>query len=204
VSLDIPARSITVLTGPSGAGKTTIVDLLVGFHQPTKGRILVDGTPLSEVNLKDWRTNIGYVPQELTLLHGSIFQNVTMGDPSISDEDVRAALKIAGLLDFVDALPDGVATDVGQMGTKLSGGQRQRISLARALVLRPRLLILDEVTSALDHDTEQAICNSVAALSRQFTVVAITHRPAWLSIADRVYRVSDGQVSEAPSLLPAE
>jgi len=204
VSLDIPARSITVLTGPSGAGKTTIVDLLVGFHQPTKGRILVDGTTLSEVNLKDWRSNIGYVPQELTLLHGSIFQNVTMGDPSISGEDVRAALKIAGLLDFVDALPNGVSTDVGQMGSKLSGGQRQRISLARALVLRPRLLILDEVTSALDHDTEQAICNSVAALSRQFTVVAITHRPAWLSIADRVYRVSDGQVSEVSSLLPAE
>jgi ATP-binding cassette subfamily C protein len=204
VSLDIPARSITVLTGPSGAGKTTIVDLLVGFHQPTKGRILIDGIPLSEVNLKDWRTNIGYVPQELTLLHGSIHQNVTMGDPSVSGDDVRAALQIAGLLDFVDGLPNGVATDVGQMGTKLSGGQRQRISLARALVRKPRLLILDEVTSALDHDTEQAICTSVAALSRQFTVVAITHRPAWLSIAGTVYRVSDGQVSEAPSLLPAE
>jgi ATP-binding cassette, subfamily C, bacterial len=204
VSLEIPARSITVLTGPSGAGKTTIVDLLVGFHQPTTGQILVDGIPLTEVNLKDWRKNIGYVPQELTLLHGSIYQNVTMGDPTISGDQVRAALKTAGLLDFVDALPNGVATEVGQMGTKLSGGQRQRISLARALVLRPRLLILDEVTSALDHDTEQAICDSVAALSRQFTVVAITHRPAWLSIADRVYRVSDGQVSEAPSLLPAE
>jgi ATP-binding cassette, subfamily C, bacterial len=204
VSLEIPARGITVLTGPSGAGKTTIVDLLVGFHQPTKGRILIDGVSLTEVNLKDWRTNIGYVPQELTLLHGSIHQNVTMGDPSISDDDVRWALKAAGLLDFVDALPNGVAADVGQMGTKLSGGQRQRISLARALVLKPRLLVLDEVTSALDHDTEQAICNSVAALSRHYTVVAITHRPAWLSIASRVYRVSDGQVSESKILQPAK
>jgi ATP-binding cassette subfamily C protein len=205
VSLEIPTPGITVLSGPSGAGKTTIVDLLVGFHQPTKGEILLDGIPLSHVKLKDWRRGIGYVPQELTLLHGSISENVTMGDASIPQEAVTRALAQAGALAFVTDLPQGVDTDVGQMGTKLSGGERQRISLARALVLKPRLLILDEVTSALDQDTEAAICTSVRELSRHYTVVAITHRPAWINVADRVYRIRGGKVASiGPQLLEAE
>lgn len=201
VSLEISARGITVLSGPSGAGKTTIVDLLVGFHQPTKGQILVDGIPLSQIRLQDWRRGIGYVPQELTLLHGSITENVTMGDSSISQDAVTQALAQAGALAFVSNLPQGLETDVGQMGSKLSGGERQRISLARALVLKPRLLILDEVTSALDENTEAAICASVRELSRYYTVVAITHRPAWTNIADRLYRVRGGKVARIGSQL---
>jgi ATP-binding cassette subfamily C protein len=194
VSLEIPARAVTVLTGRSGAGKTTIVDLLVGLHQPQQGRILVDGVPLAELSLKSWRKGIGYVPQELTLLQGSIYENICMGDKQLSRDDAARALKEAGAFDFVMSLPQQLDTDVGQMGMKLSGGQRQRISLARALVLKPRLLILDEVTSALDEETESAICRNITDLSHTYTVVAITHRPAWIRIASRVYRVHDGKV----------
>src|SRR5262245_31653862 len=194
VTMEIPARAVTVLTGPSGAGKTTIVDLLVGLHQPQQGRILVDGVPLSELSLRSWRKGIGYVPQELTLLQGSIYDNLCMGDKGLSRDDAVRALTEAGALDFVMSLPQQLDTDVGQMGMKLSGGQRQRISLARALVWKPRLLILDEVTSALDEETEAAICRNITDLSRMYTVVAITHRPAWIRIASRVYRVHGGMV----------
>jgi ATP-binding cassette subfamily C protein len=194
-TLDIPAHGITVLIGPSGAGKTTLVDLLIGLHKPEDGRILVDGVPLEEISLSAWRGKIGYVPQELMLLHGSVRENIVLGDESISDADIREALAQAGILDFIDGLPGGLSCDVGQMGSKLSGGQRQRISLARALVRRPSLLILDEVTSALDHETEQRICQNITGLSGRYTIVAITHRPAWLAIADRVYRIDSGRVT---------
>ena len=201
VSLEIPARAVTVLTGRSGAGKTTIVDLLVGLHQPQEGRILVDGVPLAELSLKSWRKGIGYVPQELTLLQGSIYENLCMGDKQLSRDDAVRALREAGAYDFVMSLPQQLDTDVGQMGMKLSGGQRQRISLARALVLRPRLLILDEVTSALDEETEAAICRNITDLSQMYTVVAITHRPAWIRIATRVYRVHGGAVDHVEPTL---
>jgi ATP-binding cassette subfamily C protein len=194
-TLDIPAHGITVLIGPSGAGKTTLVDLLIGLHKPETGSVLVDGVPLHEISLSAWRGMIGYVPQELMLLHGSVRENIVLGDEAISDADIRDALEQAGILDFIDGLPGGLACDVGQMGSKLSGGQRQRISLARALVRRPSLLILDEVTSALDHETEQRICQNITGLSGRYTIVAITHRPAWLAIADRVYRIDSGRVT---------
>lgn len=196
-SFDIPAGRITVLQGPSGSGKTTIIDLLIGLHRPSSGSILVDGVPLDDISLKAWRSMIGYVPQELSLLHGSIRENVALGDAEIGDDDIRAALSKAGAWGFVSTLPDGLDTDVGEMGAKLSGGQRQRIALARALALKPRLLILDEVTSALDPDTEEQICREVAALRGEYTIVAITHRPAWGAIADRLYKVEGGCVFAA-------
>ena len=155
VNMWIPAGEVTVLQGPSGAGKTTLVDLLTGLHQPDTGRVLVDGVPLSEIDLKAWRRMIGYVPQELSLLHNSILANVTLGDPALGEADVWAALEQAGARDFVAALPEGLASVVGERGMKMSGGQRQRIALARALVTRPSLLVLDEVTSALDPETER-------------------------------------------------
>lgn len=194
-TLDIPAHGITVLVGPSGAGKTTLVDLVIGLHKPESGRITIDGAPLEEVSLSAWRGMIGYVPQELMLLHGSVRENIVLGDATISDADIREALSQAGVLDFIDGLPGGLSCDVGQMGSKLSGGQRQRISLARALVRKPSLLILDEVTSALDHDTERRICENITSLAGRYTIVSITHRPAWLAIADRVYRIDGGQVT---------
>jgi ATP-binding cassette, subfamily C, bacterial len=199
VSLECPVGGITVLIGPSGAGKTTIVDLIIGFYLPMSGRVLVDNIPMSEVQLSKWRQKIGYVPQELTLLRGSVFDNITLGDQSISVPDVTEALRWAGALGFVEALPNGVHTDIGTMGAKLSGGQRQRISLARALVLKPKLLLLDEVTSALDDATEAEICENITQLANNFTIIAITHRPAWTRIAKRLYRVLDGHVELVPS-----
>lgn len=199
VNLDCPARGITVLIGPSGAGKTTIVDLIIGFYPPAKGRILIDSTSIADIKLSKWRQKIGYVPQELTLLKGTVLDNIALGDPTVSADDVTEALRLAGALGFVEKLPRGIHADIGTMGARLSGGQRQRISLARALVLKPRLLLLDEVTSALDDATEAEICENIIQLSGKFTIVAITHRPAWTRIAQRLYRVLDGRVELVPT-----
>jgi ATP-binding cassette subfamily C protein len=194
-SFEIPAGQITVLQGASGSGKTTLIDLLTGLHRPTRGRITVDGVPLEELSIRAWRRMIGYVPQELSLLHGTIRENVALGDAAIGDDAIRTALVRAGAEVLISGPAHGLDSDVGEMGTRLSGGQRQRIALARALVLQPKLLILDEVTSALDPGTEDQICREVAALRGDFTIVAITHRPAWTAIADRLYKVEGGRVT---------
>lgn len=194
VDVEIPAGGITVLLGPSGAGKTTIVDILTGLLTPKSGVVSIDDVPLADIDIRVWRSCIGYVPQELTLLHGTVYDNVTLGDDSISREDVWQALTSAGAKEFIGELPDGLDTDVGNMGAKLSGGQRQRLSLARALVRNPKMLILDEVTSALDEQTESEICRNITQLQGTYTIVAITHRPAWKDIATRLYRVSSGTV----------
>jgi ATP-binding cassette subfamily C protein len=197
VSMVVPARGVTVLTGPSGSGKTTIADIILGLYQPDRGRVLLDSVPLAEIDVRSWRGLVGYVPQELALFHDTIFANVALGDSRIHKADVRRALQLAGAWEFVDALPEGMLTQVGEAGAKLSGGQRQRIALARALVGNPRLLILDEVTSALDPETEWQICSGIRELASDMAVLAITHRPAFLEIADRLYRVADGRVMEA-------
>lgn len=197
VNLEIPANAITVLSGPSGAGKTTIIDLLIGLNRRDSGLILIGDASIDDVDLAAWRSQIGYVPQELSLLHTSIRANLTLGDEAIADGAIRHALEQAGAADFVSELPAGLDTDVGEMGSKLSGGQRQRISLARALVHKPRVLILDEVTSALDPETEAAIVGNIADLRRGYTIIAITHRPAWTTVADQLYLVADGMVQRA-------
>lgn len=194
VNLECKANEITVVMGPSGAGKTTLIDLIIGFYLPQKGSIRLDGVAMQDVQLSAWRSKIGYVPQELTLLRGSIADNIRMGDLDISEDMIVEAIRLGGASKFVNALPEGMNTDIGTMGAKLSGGQRQRISLARALVLRPKILLLDEVTSALDDASEAEICENILSLSGKFTIVAITHKSAWKQIADRIYYVSDGHV----------
>ncbi len=199
VSISIPANSTTVLVGPSGSGKTTLIDLVIGLYRPREGKILIDGMPMTGIDIKSWRRHIGYVPQELVLFHDTVLANISLGDQKIGEQEALEALKLAGASDFIDQLPEGLMTVVGERGAKLSGGQRQRISLARALACKPKLLILDEVTSALDPDTELQICRNIREnLEGKTAILAITHRPAFLDIADRVYRVEDGVVESMP------
>lgn len=193
LNLEIESGSLTTLVGPSGAGKTTIIDLAIGLLRPQQGNVLLDGVPLQEIDIKAWRTMIGYVPQDTILLHDSILHNITLGDPELTSDDAERALHAAGAWEFVGKLPEGMETVVGERGGKLSGGQRQRIVIARALVNNPRLLILDEATSALDRDSEEAIRQTMESLKGQLTILAISHNRAMVQAADHVYRLSDGQ-----------
>ncbi|MFZ5790031.1 MAG: ABC transporter ATP-binding protein [Pseudomonadota bacterium] len=202
-SFMVPVGRVTAIVGASGAGKTTLVDLMLGLHQPTSGRILIDGEPLPGIDVMRWRAMVGYVPQELILFHDTIMANVTLGEPSFTRSDVEHALRQAGAWDFVSQLADGMDHVVGERGGLLSGGQRQRIALARALIHRPRLLILDEATTALDPATEAEIVRNVRALADRdgITVLSISHQPAWMTVADKVIRVQDGHIAElAPTV----
>jgi ATP-binding cassette, subfamily C, bacterial len=196
LSLAIPAGSFVALYGPSGAGKTTIADLVIGLHRPQSGQVTADGTPLEELDLIAWRRGIGYVPQEIFLFHDTIFENVTLGDRSLGRDDVEAALRAADAWDFVSSREKGMDTVIGEAGTKLSGGQRQRISIARALVHRPRLLILDESTASLDPATEAEILETLRDLKDRVTILAISHQPAIRDTADVVYSLDRGTVTE--------
>ena len=205
VSLTIKAGEITTLTGTSGAGKTTIGDLLLGLHRPDSGEILIDQTPLGDIDLMRWREMVGYVPQEVLLFHDSVLANVTLGDPDLGPAEARAALVAAGAWDFVAQMPHGLESVVGERGTLLSGGQRQRIAVARALINRPLLLILDEATSALDPATEAGICRNLRDLVAEtgLTILAITHQSAWVEAAHRVYHLERGQVTQTPPIAAA-
>ncbi len=192
ISLEIPQGRLTTFTGPSGSGKTTVIDLVIGLLKPQDGHILIDDVALNKLDMRAWRRMIGYVPQETLLLHASIAHNVTLGDPELGEEDAIRALKEAGAWDFIEHLPDGINSTVGERGTKLSGGQRQRIMIARALVHKPRLLILDEATSALDPKNEAAIGRTMEALRGRLTILAISHQTALVEAADCVYRMENG------------
>lgn len=193
INLTIPAGSFTAIIGPSGSGKTTCLDLIIGLLRADSGTLLVDDIPLPELDLHRWRRTIGYVPQETVLLHDSVYNNVALGDPGISEADVISALGEAGAREFVEKLAQGIHNIVGERGGKLSGGQRQRIMIARALVHRPQLLIMDEATSALDPQSETAICETLRRLRGTHTILAISHQPALLDAAERAYRLEDGR-----------
>lgn len=191
-SLTFPKGSFSAIIGPSGAGKTTIIDLITGLLLPQEGQVWIDDTKMDVVDLKAWRRMIGYVPQETLLLHDTVLANVTLGDSNLTESDVEDALRDAGAWKFVKEMADGLHTVVGERGTRLSGGQRQRITIARALVLKPELLILDEATSALDPASEVAICQTLRQLSDKLTILAISHQTALLDAADRAYRLEGG------------
>jgi ATP-binding cassette, subfamily C, bacterial len=198
----IPSGELTVLVGSSGAGKTTVADMVIGLIEPQEGDVLVDGVALCQLDVRRWRSMIGYVPQETFLWHENVRLNVTLGDPALSDEDVAVALRASGAWEFVIGLPEGLETIVGERGLRISGGQRQRIALARALVRKPRLLVLDEATSGLDPATEAEICATLQELRRSVTVVAIAHYGPLMEVADRVYRVQDGTIELVRSRTP--
>jgi ATP-binding cassette subfamily C protein len=190
--LDIKAGSLTTLVGPSGSGKTTIIDLAIALLRPQQGAVLLDGVPLQEIDIKQWRSMIGYVPQDTLLLHDTILHNVTLGDPALALADAEEALRAAGAWDFVSRLPLGLETMVGERGGKLSGGQRQRIVIARALINKPRLLILDEATSALDPESEEVVRQTMEGLKGRLTILAISHNRALVQAADYVYQMDAG------------
>jgi ATP-binding cassette subfamily C protein len=193
ISLEIPAKSLTTIIGPSGTGKTTLVDLIIGLYQPDSGTVYLDGTPLPQINSQQWRHKLGYVPQEQILLHDSVMINVTFGDPELDRADAEAALRAAGAWEFVSAMPEGMDSSVGERGARLSGGQRQRIMIARALAHKPEVLILDEPTSALDPASEKLICDTLRNLGRDYTILAISHQTALADVADQTYLLEDGQ-----------
>ena len=194
LSLRIPAGQFTCVLGPSGEGKTTLVDLVIGLLRPQQGRLMLDGVPLDEVDRGAWRHSIGYVPQEVFLFHDSLWRNITLGDADFTADDVKQALMSAGAWDFACALEDGLETVVGERGSRLSGGQRQRISIARALIRKPQLLILDEATSALDAETEADIAETLRRLTPQVTILAITHRSSLVKHADVICSLRGGHL----------
>lgn len=196
ISMTIPAGKLVAIHGPSGAGKTTIIDLIVGLYYYQRGKILIDGVALEDIDLKAWRRMVGYVPQEMLLFHETVYNNITMGDDDITADCVERSLQAAGAWEFVTKLPQGLHTEIGERGSKLSGGQRQRISIARALARSPKLLILDEITTSLDAKTEGEICQTLYALRGTVTMIAISHQKAILEVADMVYRLRDGYVQE--------
>ncbi|MER7662172.1 MULTISPECIES: thiol reductant ABC exporter subunit CydD [unclassified Streptomyces] len=204
-SLVVESGETVALVGPSGIGKSTLLDVLLGFVEPAQGRVRIGGVDLRELAADRWREKIAWVPQRPHLFAGTIAENVRLARPDADDAAVTAALRDAGAYDFVSALPEGAATLLGEDGAGLSAGQRQRLALARAFLADRPVLLLDEPTAALDGETEEAIVDAVRRLAEGRTVVLVVHRPALLSVADRVVtltrRTPDGARSE-PSSLP--
>jgi ABC-type bacteriocin/lantibiotic exporter with double-glycine peptidase domain len=194
----IPRGSFVGFVGESGAGKTTLVDLLMGFLAPTEGAILIDGVPLTEDTLLSWQSHIAHVPQHIFLCDGSIIENVAFGLPlkKVDMERVRLACRRAELDHFIESLPDSYNTVVGERGVRLSGGQRQRLGLARALYKQASLLVLDEATSALDDATEASVIDAVHRLGSEYTVLMIAHRVTTLQRCDIIFRLEKGQIAE--------
>lgn len=193
VSFTIPKGKFVGVIGPSGAGKTTFVDILLGLLNPTRGSILIDGTDI-QLNICGWQANLAYVPQSIYLIDGTIRENIALGvaEAEIDDALVERVQRMAELYDFVQELSDGLYTMVGERGVKLSGGQRQRIGIARALYQRPEVLVLDEATSALDNETEKSITDTILKLKGQITIIAIAHRISTLTDCDFKIKFEDG------------
>ncbi len=199
ISFSVKKGEIVGLIGPSGSGKTTLADLILRLTDPREGRILLDDIQSTKIALCEWRTNVGYVPQEVFLLNGTIEDNIRFYDASLTEKDLIAAARAANIYDFIQNQPKGFRTEVGERGLSLSGGQRQRIALARALARRPQILILDEATSALDRESEASILGAIEALRGETTAIIIAHRLATIAIADTLVVLEKGSVIETGS-----
>ena len=195
-SLEVQGGESIALVGHSGAGKSTIINLVIGFIHPTGGRILVDETDINEVDLRTYRRFISVVPQESILFEGNIRENIAYGINTVTDEMVQSALRDANAWEFVQQLPDGIETHIGEHGAKLSGGQKQRLAIARALIRNPRVLILDEATSALDTESEKLIQDSLARLMKGRTTFIVAHRLSTIQNADRIVVLDHGKIAE--------
>jgi ABC-type multidrug transport system fused ATPase/permease subunit len=203
INLTIPAKSIVGLIGPTGCGKTTTVDIILGILQPQKGTLEIDGKVITEKNLRSWQQLIGYVPQHIYLSDDTVEANIAFGEKieDINQDMVEKASKIANLHQFVvDELPKKYQTIIGERGVRLSGGQRQRIGIARALYHDPKVLILDEATSALDNQTEEAVMNAINNISKDITVILIAHRLNTIENCDIIFKLDKGSLKEKVTL----
>ncbi|TSC76698.1 MAG: ATP-binding cassette, subfamily C, bacterial [Parcubacteria group bacterium Gr01-1014_33] len=196
VNFSIKKGEMFGVIGPSGAGKTTIADLILRLFIPEEGEILLDGVDARDISLDQWRKNIGYVSQEIFLKNSAIEENIKFYDDTISEEEMFEAARMANIYDVVSALPQGFATIVGERGVFLSAGQRQRIILARILARRPKILVLDEATSALDNESESMIQQAIENLKGEVTVIVIAHRLSTIMNCDRLLVLNDGQIQE--------
>ncbi|MFJ4362078.1 thiol reductant ABC exporter subunit CydD [Streptomyces massasporeus] len=203
VSFGVEPGETVALVGPSGAGKSTLLSVLLGFVRPAEGRVRVGEVDLADADLQQWRSRIAWVPQRPHLYAGTIAENVRLARPGADDDSVRRALRDAGALDFVDALPEGVDTALGEDGAGLSAGQRQRLALARAFLADRPVLLLDEPTAALDGATEAEVVAAVRRLAAGRTVLLVVHRPALLEVADRVVRLEEPETTAALPAAPA-
>jgi len=199
INLSVESKRTLAIIGGSGGGKTTFVDLIMRHHDPEKGRILIDGADLKDLDTRDWHSMVGVVDQENYLYHDSIFNNILYGDLSASGDKVIEAAKTANAHDFISSLPDGYHTVVGERGIILSGGQKQRIALARALLRDPEILILDEATSSLDSESEKLIQEAIVRLKKTRTILLIAHRLSTTSFADKVIVIDKGLCLEQGS-----
>ena len=196
VNMKIKLGETVGILGPSGSGKSTLIDIFVGLHNPTSGQIIIDGKYNLFENLNDWRSKIGYIPQHVFLTDNNIINNIAFGlvGNEIDINKVNKAVKLAQLDDFINQLPDGLYTKVGESGFKLSGGQRQRIGIARALYNDPEILIMDEATSSLDSRTESEVMLSIEKLKKKKTIIIVAHRLNTLDRCDSLYEVNRGKV----------
>ncbi|MGW7662262.1 ABC transporter ATP-binding protein [Streptomyces sp. NPDC054756] len=195
-TLDVAPGETIALVGASGAGKSTVLNLVIGFIRPTAGRVLMDGVDMNTLDLRTYRRFLSVVPQESILFDGTVRENVAYGMDDADEETVRAALRDANALEFVDRLPQGLDTLVGERGERLSGGQKQRLAIARALIRDPRVLVLDEATSALDTRSEALVQEALARLLRGRTTFVVAHRLSTVRGADRIVVMGDGRVQE--------
>ena len=196
VNMRIPKGQMVALVGESGSGKSTVTDLVLGLQIPESGRVLVDGVPLGDWRQNSYRERIGYVPQDPLLFHSTIRDNLLWSYEQASEHELWESLRLANAAGFVNDLPQGIDTVVGDRGVRLSGGQRQRIALARAILRKPELLILDEATSALDSESEQLIQQSIEKVAQGTTILVIAHRLSTIAKADYVYVMQQGRVAE--------
>ncbi len=196
VSLSVTAGQMVALVGPSGAGKTTLSNLVARFYDPQLGRVTLDGRDLRDYEVESFRSLLGIVEQDVFLFDGTIAQNISYARRDATDEEIRAAAEAANAAEFIDRLTDGMQTLIGERGVRLSGGQRQRLAIARAVLADPKLLILDEATSNLDTDSERLIQQSLANLMRGRTSFVIAHRLSTIARADRIVVIENGRISQ--------
>ena len=196
ISFNIHSSDIVAMIGESGSGKTTIIDLISGLTKVQKGVINIDNNSIKDINLSYWRNQIGYVPQDPFIIHDNILNNITLENENYTKSDIQWAVNQSGSKNFIDSKNEGLEFNVGEHGNKLSGGQKQRIAIARAIIRKPKILILDEPTSALDRTSANQIQETLKHLQDSMTIIIITHQNELAEIATKIIRIEKGKIMQ--------